>query len=685
MKISISWLKDFIDFSYSPEELMDIFDSLGLSVVNWEKTNGDTVVELETFPHRFDLLSHLGIARELAAAKNLPWKNWDCVFKESPDSVSTELDIQIRNEALCPRCCGKTVHDVKVGPSPGWMQERLRTLGVSPVDSVNDAVVYNLLAAGQPVHTFDLDKIKGKQLIIRNARPQESLVLRDGREVKLSKEMLVIADEEKTVSLAGIQDDPDKSVSEKTKSVALVAAFFDPETVRKARESIGIQTETSFRYERGTDIDALPRAVEWLSFFLTQQGGNASSGVMDVYPKPRRARTVILRHRKVNEVLGAEVEEKFILSVFQRAGFMIDPHQKESWMIHVPFHRPDVEREADLIEEIGRYYGYDHIPPRFPQVNFYRPRNEKWNKTEESLRQILYHQGFDEVVNDGFMTPRFQELFADRDEAVAVLNPVSPRTSFLKNTLLAGLLENMQLNFSQGIRTLHLFEIGRRFFWESGEIKEKPTLAFAGFGRLDEGHWQRKSHEVDFFHVKGTVEAILKHVGAGPCDFEETDFPLYEPGYSAAVGIKGERIGHLGTIKHSIHMALGLNKSVNAAELDLNLFLNKPYLPKRYNALRMNQGIIREITLIDDQGVRYQEIKTAIRNLNLLGLDSFDVYDRHVGTLSSGEGVSLSLKVIFRYPERNANENEPDENMQKIIHMLKEKFSIQVKGEGGGH
>lgn len=682
MKVSTLWLKDYVDFSFSQEELIKIFDALGLSVVSWEEINGDSVIELEPFPHRFDTLGHVGIARQLAAAKDLPFK--EPVFSPGhPEAVKGDLDIVIRNESMCPRCCGKIIYGLKNEASPDWMQQRLRSVGISPVDNIRDAAVYILLDMGQPVHIFSLKDIKGKQLIVRAARPKEKLVTRAGRKIELDKDMLIISDEDKCLSLAGLTDDPLQASFPDTQAAAVLAACFDPKIIRRARKIAGIQTESSKRYERGVDIDALPQAIMNFTSLLGPARDDTSQPATDVYPRPRKPKTVIIRQRKINEVLGIGVEESFFLSVLQRSGFKLNSQQKGSWRVSVPAFRPDIERETDLIEEIGRYYGYERIPPRLPQLDAVNPCRGKRNRLEDGIRQILFQHGYDEALNDNFMPPHIHELFAEGREPVPVLNPISSRTSFLKNTLLAGLLENMQKNFARGLQRIHLFEKGGCFFIEKDEIHEKKVLAFVSCGSLDSLHWQKKSIESDFFHVKGTCESILECAGLTSAEFDEADFPVYEPGYSLAVKVKGEMIGHLGMINHAVREAMGITKVVNAAEIDMKALTAKIPVSEFIMPVDMKSSIVRFLSFIDMQGIRYKDIKAAVEGLNLPGLESLDIIDRHVETSSEEEKVHICLKFVFNFPESDKRENQLNTFMQKIIQVCQNKFSFKLRKGGG--
>ena len=683
MKISVSWLYDFVDFSYSREELMDIFNSLGHEVKGWEKINNDIVFELDTFPHRFDTLGHRGIARELAAAKGLDLNIQDWALIEGRESASDFLNIQVRNEILCLRCCGMTVHDIKGGSSPEWIQKRLRSVGVDPVDNIQDTQMYILLSTGHPVHVFDLNKITDNRIVIRASRPGEKFFAHDGREITMTKDTPVISDPEKIISLAGIADNPEALISGDTDSAAVISAVFDSGAVRKARTEAGIQNELSLRGERGIDIHDIPNAVKQTASLLTKPEGRSARGLVDIYPGPDKPRTVILRQRKVNEILGLGVEEDFITSILHRAGFTIHPQQKGSWKVQVPLFRKDIEREMDLIEEIGRYYGYDRIPSRLPQLDSSYTSPDSRMEIKTGFRQILFHQGFDEVVNDGFMIPREKDLFFSGEEAVEVINSVSLETSFLKNTLLVGLLENIRLNFSRGIQGLHIFEMGRRFFRESNTVAEKSVLAFAGAGRLDEFHWQKESDDIDFFYVKGTLESLLRFAGAGPVDFEEMELPFYEPGFSLNIKIKGENAGHLGVIKSTIRESMGLDKEIYAAELDLEAATGKHPNFINYGEISFNPGIHRTVTFIDSQAVRYKEIKSALESMNLSVLESFQILDRKVDISSSRENVIISLRFTFNRPEKAVQEKEVDEYMQKIIHVLTGKFSFEIKHEEG--
>ncbi len=465
------------------------------------------------------------------------------------------------------------------------------------------------------------------------------------------------------------------------KAAALIAAYFEPSAVRHARKTLGIQSQAAMRYERGVDIEALPRVLAQTVSYLAGKAAEIRSNIIDNYPRPRKPRTIIMRQRKANEILGVGIEESYILMVLRRAGFDVNSQQKGSWKVDVPAFRSDIERESDLIEDIGRYYGYDRIPPRIPQLDKIQPGQEKSSQFKKTWRHIMFHQGFDEAVNDSFMFSGQHRLFGEARALVSVFNPTSSRSRYLKNTLLSGLLENMRLNFAHGVRGIHLFESGRFFYCKDEKVIEKTSLAFISSGPLDAEHWQEKSADSDFFHVKGTCEALLEGAGAGAgvAEFEEKDFPVFEPGYSLAVMLRGETIGHVGKIKPSVRELFGLEKDVYAAELDLNALLHKLPAKEKHEPPALSPVIIKHLDFIDIQSIRYKDLRKAIESLNIPVMETFDIYERYVDTSSPGENVHLSLKFVFNHPERDMSEKDVDEYMQKIIQLCKQKFSLKLR------
>lgn len=382
MKVSLNWIKDYIKISFSLPRLIDKLDMIGLLVESREEREGDIILDIETHANRPDTLGHLGIARELAAAFGLPLKEQKWPLAEIEQKTSDIADIQIWDDDLCPRYCGIVVRDIQVGPSPDWLRKKIEAMGSKSVNNVVDVTNYVLFSTAHPIHAFDLDKLAGGKIIVRRAKKGESLKSLDGEDIRLTSEMLVIADKVKPVALAGVIGGEGSAVGEETHDVFIESAYFDPVSIRKTGKKVSIQTDASYRFERGADISFPPHAALMAASLLSQFGGKSTKEVLDVYPKPRKNKTIVLRHNRISKLLGLEIDEDFTFRTLSSLGFQVENQQQGVWQVKIPFFRVDIEREADLVEEVARFYGYEKIPAEIPPPG--RDRTHKRSEKSEN-------------------------------------------------------------------------------------------------------------------------------------------------------------------------------------------------------------------------------------------------------------------------------------------------------------
>ncbi|MFP4081244.1 MAG: phenylalanine--tRNA ligase subunit beta [Candidatus Aminicenantes bacterium] len=682
MKISLDWIKDYVDVQVPLPELMEKLNMIGMLVEDWEEKQEDVILDIETYANRPDTLGHLGVAREIAAALGLNLKKQEWPVAESDKRTSDLVSIQIKDRDLCPRYCGIMVRGIKVSPSPRWLQSRIEAMGLKPVNNVVDVTNYVLFSTSQPIHAFDYDKIGGKKIIIRRAQRGEMLKSLEEQDISLSEEMLVIADEEKPMALAGIIGGGASAVSEDTRDVFIESAYFNPVSVRKTSKKTGVSTEASYRFEREADISFPPQAAIMAASLLTQIGGKATQQVLDVYPRPKKDKTVILRSHRVSELLGLEIEKSFIPKILHPLGFGVREQNKGIWQVKIPTYRVDIEREADLIEEIARFYGYDKIPPQIPPLRKLEPTFSRLKNKKNKLRQLLFHQGFDEFINFSFFDPQKKTLFENSLEPIEIRNPVSSKASLMRTTLLAGLMENVAWNKNRGAESVHAFEMGNIYFWDQGRHKEQVFLAMVSTGYLGYHHWQGKREEADFFHLKGTCELLMFHLRYVPFSFQEKDHPYFQPGYSLALLFKGETAGHIGLLNRDIVEFYSLKDDVWAAELDLAILFGKQPQSFQYIPVAKYPSITRDISFLADRDICYQDIYDEVEKLSLPFLEKFELYDLFSGSSVPKGKVSLSLRFIFRHPERTLRTEEVDKPQEKIIKFLGDKFNFQLR-EGG--
>ncbi len=682
MKISYEWLKEYVDLNVSPEELAECLNSIGLMVESVEKFGGDTVYEIETYANRPDTLGHLGVAREIATLLGLTLKVKRWIYPELEQKTSELVDIQVLDPQLCPRYCGLVVKGVKVGPSPEWLRKRIEAVGLRSINNVVDVSNYVCFSLGQPIHTFDLRKLSGQRVVIRKAHKGESIITLDGNKVELSPQMLVIADEQKPVAIAGVIGGEESGITESTVDVFIESANFDPVSVRLTAKQLGLSTDASYRFEREVDINAAPEAARMAAALLSQFGGKVSREILDVYSVPKKTRTVTLRLKKVAELLGVEIPEEFVTRTLHGLGLKLKEERKNVWSAEIPSFRIDLEREADLIEEIARFYGYDKIPSEVtPVKSFELPTTERKRDRIWKAKEILFHHGFDEVINFSFADPEKERLWHTGYQPIFLKNPISSRFSILRTSLLPGLMETAVWNFNREAQGIHIFEMGNVYFWEEENEKhrEELHLGLLSSGVREEQTWMSPRKETDFFVLKGAVEGLISYMGFDHLAFEPADYPFFEPGHALKILLKNEPIGHLGLVKQEICRVYELEKPVFAAEINFHAILQRPAKTFVFQPIPKFPGVSRDLSFLVDENINYQEVYQHLLKLNVPYLESFQIYDRYKGKAIPEDKVSFSVRFYFRHQARTLQTEEIDRAMLDITSQLKSSLKIQLR------
>jgi phenylalanyl-tRNA synthetase beta chain len=680
MKISLDWIREFVAVDLPRQELVDKLTMIGLVADTVEERDGDLILDLETYANRPDTLGHLGVAREIGAMLGLPLIAKDWPIAELPEATADIADVQIAAEALCPRYCGLVVRNVPVGPSPEWLKRRVEAMGLRPINNVVDVSNYVLFATAQPIHTFDFGRIGGGRIIVRRAKRGETLVDLDGRSLALTPDMLVIADESRPVALAGVIGEQASGITESTRDVFIESANFDPVSIRKTSKALGVSTDASYRFERGADVGFAPQAALMAASLLTQMGGRASRGLVDRFPKPSKTRTVRLRLRRIAELLGVSVPESFVVEVLGRLGFRIESSHHGAWRVEVPTFRVDISREADLVEEIARFYGYDRIPSEVtPASSFAATVNRKRERLDR-LRETLLGQGLDEVINWSFADPEREAAAGSGRAPVAIRNPISNRASVLRTTLLPGLLENAAWNLNRGLEGVHVFEMGNVYYWGDDEKhRENFHLGLVSTGLLPEAGFGAAVEETDFYVVKGAVEAALESLRFDPVGFEERDHPSFEPGRALAVLFKGQEIGRLGALRPEFAAISSVDRMVYAAEIDLSALFEKTPRPFQVTPVPKLPGVVRDLSLLVDRTVPYVEIVRVLGKLDQPLLEGFELVDRFSGPPLPADKLSLTFRLRFRHPQRTLVAGEVDRVEQEIVGHLRSALNIQLR------
>ena len=630
----------------------------------------DKIIDVDLTPNRGDCLSIKGLAREVGVLNKVPvnYVKIDPVPATITDTFSVTLDAP----AACPRYLGRVIRNVNVSAeTPLWMVEKLRRSGIRSIDPVVDVTNYVLLELGQPLHAFDLNKLQGS-ISVRMPKEGEKLTLLDGNEVTLNADTLVIADESGPVAMAGIFGGEGTGVTSESKDIFLECAFFDQIAIAGKARAYGLHTDASHRYERGVDWqlqnDAIERATALLLDIVGGQAGPVNEAVSEA--DLPAARTVTLRHAKVNAMLAFDMQALDIEDILTRLGMQVSKVDAESWTVAIPSYRFDISIEVDLIEELARVYGYNNLPVKVPTATLpFTPIDES-QVTIQTLRRTLIALGYQEAITYSFIESGLQKQFDDQFEALALANPISAEMAVMRTTIWPGLVKALQYNQNRQQTRVRLFETGQRFLPIGDELVQENVLAGLLSGNRDPERWTGKSQPVDFFDIKGDLEAILNLGGCGSeYSFVADTHVALHPGQAARIERAGETVGMIGALHPALLKALDLNGPVYLFELRLEPLLEGKLA--RFSSLSKFPESRRDLALLADEAVTYGAIrKVAAQNAGeyLKKVTLFDVYQ--------GQGIevgrkSIALGLTWQHPSRTLNDDEINTAVQNVLEALK--------------
>ncbi len=605
--------------------------------------------------------------------------------------ASDFTSVEINDPDLCPRYAARIVRRVRIGPSPAWLAKRLGEIGQRPINNVADITNYVLHELGQPLHAFDLAKLAEHRIIVRRARTAEKLETLDGVARMLDTEMLVIADAAKPVALAGIMGGLDSEISNTTTEVLIESAYFNPDSVRRTARKLGMDTEASRRFERGADCENVVRAqMRCIELIGEIAGGVATEDPIDVYPNPRQPRSVAFRPTKVESLTSLRVESTEMMRILTALGFMQSPPQGNGAVSFiVPSWRIDVGLEEDLIEEIARHVGYDKIGSELPPSNMageYQPAEMK----RRDLRRAFKSLGFDEAINFSFIDAAYDERFellpglandAAESAFVTLANPIIEEATRMRPTLLAGLLESVRHNLNHGIRDVRLFEIGRVFAaFKAGELpQEREALGLiATGGATEEGHAEAP-REIDFYELKGALEAAIDATKLGPLGFSKANLKHLRQGQAARITLPdGTAIGSIGRLAEAIASSYKFRQPVYVAELDLSALLDSEQRPIQYTPLPRYPGVVRDVTLLVNRDVDFAALLQAVDAQQIADYSGATLVGVYEGQNIPEDKRSVTLRIEYRSDERTLRDEEVEERHRQLIDSLINKFSAEL-------
>ena len=675
----------------SAEELLLGEDHSGILILDRGKPGdpltsvipSQAIMEAEITSNRPDCMGHLGVARELAAGLDRPMKrDFMPAFTGTADPPGRDLvKVSIDDPDLCSRYIGGVIKGVRVGPSPDWMQRRLRACGVRPINNIVDITNYVLLEYAQPLHAFDLARLSGPAIHVRRARANEKLLALDGLVRDLTSDMLVIADALRPVAVAGVIGGEETAVTTATRDILLESANFNGPSVRQTSRALGLRTEASARFERALPPElALAGARRAASLIAELAGGSVHREWADVYPRPQQPVRVNLRPALIDDVLGTHVPLEEAESILKRLNFHVKVMGDGEWDVLPPVFRLDVTIPEDLVEEVGRVYGYDRVPPTLPGR-----RHERWTPASPSLdrrldaiREVMAGSGYTETWNPALVPGRKLEALRIAAHAMRVSNPLSDDMDTLRTSLLPSLIEAMTLNRDRGRLEVRIYEIAEAYLARVGERNgaqpEEPLrlAAIASAGETaDEGRDA-------VYRLKSVLDGCVAAMAAPPCAYDRASTELFHPGRCAAVMLDGRQLGYIGELHPTVTAGAGIDGRVVAFEIDVEPVVAASRIP-RAQPLPRFPGVQRDLAVIVDETVAAGVLHAAIKELADDLLEQVRAFDEYRGTQVPDGHKSVAFTLTFRSPERTLTDAEVDKVMSEIKQGLEKRHRARFR------
>ncbi len=637
----------------------------------------DTIIEVDLTPNRSDCLSLAGLAREVGVLTQTPVSVPEVAVV--PATASETFPVELINSEACPRYMGRVIKGINpTATTPLWMVEKLRRSGVRAIDPVVDVTNFVLMELGQPMHAFDLAKLSGG-IKVRLAEQDEALQLLDGSEVKLNADTLVIADHEKAVAMAGIMGGEQTKVTDDTSDIFLECAFFEPISIAGRARSYGLHTDSSHRYERGVDFTLQARAMERATQLLLDIVGGEAGPVVEAVEESKLPvrNDVVLRADRLNQMLAMEMPAEKVEDILTRLGLQLTKEGND-WRAAVPSYRFDISIEADLIEEVARVYGYDNLPVKSPTMALGIEAQPEAIKPIRLIRQSLAARGYQEAITFSFIEPGLSKLFDPENAPIALANPISADLSVMRTTLIAGLAKAVQYNQNRQQGRIRLFESGQCFIQQGEEMVQDPMVAVIATGSREPEGWTGDAKLMDFFDLKGDLEALLDDSGIlAEVSFEPAQHPALHPGQTAQILRNGEAVGFIGALHPSVQKELGLKGSVYVFEIKQSA-LQQGRVAK-FDSLSKYPEVRRDLAFIVDEKTPVAHLMAAVREQAGEWLKELRLFDVYQGKGVEEQRKSVALGLTWQHASRTLNDEEINSLVDQIVSAAQEQFEASLR------
>lgn len=639
---------------------------------------GDVILEVSITPNRSDCLSIVGIAREVAAIYGLKLKNKDYSISEIEEEASKHSFVRVDDAEKCPIYLARVIKNVKIAPSPFWLQNRLRAIGVRPINNVVDITNYVMFEYGQPLHTFDLNLIEGG-IIVRNARENEKLVTLDGKERTLKDFMLLICDEKKPLAVAGVMGGEFSGINDETTDVLLECAYFKPETTRITARRLGMQTDASYRYERGIDPVSTLEMVNYAASLLSELAeGEVCKGILSNDYKPVLKAEVIFNANRINSLLGTDISEAEMIKLLESVG-MKSERVGENLKTTSPAWRVDIERWQDIAEEVARLHGYDNIKATVPLIPSDSEKLMPLLAQKRLLSAKLTALGFSEAVNFSFMSDKYLSNFDDATKFVILKNPISEDMNAMRTFVFPGIISTIMYNINRGAKEANIFEISSTYIKQEDELPFQETnLSFGIYGGYWGLSWNTKPVEEAFFAVKGIVENILSLYSLEGISYERCSRSFMHPGKSAEIMLDGKSLGFFGELHPDTLEAVDSDEPICICEIFFEKLLDKGLSKRKYTKFSKLPAVFKDFSVTVSKDVRSADMSAAVKKESNL-IDDVILFDTYSGKGMGENEISLGFRMSFSDPEKTLTDDETNTVLRSAIATLEKEFGAKLR------
>lgn len=684
MAVSINWLKDYVNFSSTAQELAHSLTMAGIAIEGVEEKAGDYILELDLTPNRGDCLGMINLAREVAALNhnkvNIPALN----IAENDENIHDYIKVDIEDTDLCYRYAARVIKNVKIKPSPAWLQERLLNSGIRPINNIVDITNYVMLETNQPLHAFDYDLLSPeKRIVVRRAAAGEKITTLDEVERELDSEMLLITDNGRPVALAGVMGGLNTEINDNTINVLLESACFNGVCIRKTSRKLALRSDSSIRFEKGADVNGVMFAINRAADLMQELGeAEVVAGICDQYPDPLLPRQILLRTEKVNNLLGTNLSTAEIKGFIEDLSFKTSSEEK-GLLVYVPSYRPDIEIEVDLIEEVARLYGYDQIEASLPGGSNTRGGLTPYQGFKDKLKDLM-SRTFYEIINYSFISPRYFDMLglpADSSlrEVVKVANPLSEEQSVMRTILLPGMLDTVSRNLARKNSNLTFFEMGSVFYPRDSVLpEERLKLSAVAAGKLDL-NWLKNNVEMDFYYLKGILENFLMQLGIENTSFTAEVHPGYHPGRTAVISCQGLELGVIGEIHPRVRQNFSIKPRICAFELDVASLFELSNRRIMMDSIAKYPAVERDLAILLREDIPAAEVLDVIKAAGTEILQNIILFDIYSGDQVAGGFKSMAFRLTFQSKERTLTEADVSMAMEGIMAALEQKLQASLR------